>query len=127
MYTSRFSIRNRTTASFLTKRTSRGNFSFHWIFTKPDSLIVPPESQKVPKRSARLCTTIWERETIQTLAKMGVKLIAMRCAGLNNVAVETVHELGLELTNVRILALRRCGIHAGTPSDAQSANPPRIQ
>ncbi len=85
---------------FFNETNQQGKFQFSLDFYETR---LTPRSARIAEGSEAVCAFVHDdlgRETIQTLAKMGVKLIAMRCAGLNNVAVETVHELGLELTNV---------------------------
>jgi D-lactate dehydrogenase len=41
-----------------------------------------------------------DEETIRTLAKQGTKLIALRCAGFNNVNLEVASELGIKVMRV---------------------------
>ena len=43
---------------------------------------------------------VLDRPTLQGLDRQGVKLIAMRCAGYNNVDLETAKELGLTIVRV---------------------------
>lgn len=40
------------------------------------------------------------KETLNQIAEKGVKLIALRCAGFNNVDLQTAHELGLTVVRV---------------------------
>ncbi|PSB12551.1 hydroxyacid dehydrogenase [Pleurocapsa sp. CCALA 161] len=53
-----------------------------------------------------------DRETIQILSSQGVKLIALRCAGYNNVDLEAAAELGLAVVRVPAYSPHAVAEHA---------------
>lgn len=65
--------------------------------------------------------------TIRSLAAMDVKLIALRCAGFNNVDLKAAAEYGIPVVRVPAYsAACRGGIRRDADADAQPQGPPRL-
>ena len=53
-----------------------------------------------------------DRQTIQTLVEMNVKITALRCAGFNNVDIEAANELGMTVVRVPAYSPQSVAEHA---------------
>lgn len=62
-----------------------------------------PDSAKLAADSDAVCAFVndqLDRETLDVLSSVGVKVIAMRCAGFNNVDLDAAAELGFKVVRV---------------------------
>ena len=65
--------------------------------------LLSPKTAKVAQGCEAVCIFVNDdasREVLTELAALGVKIIALRCAGFNNVDLEAAKELGLEVVRV---------------------------
>lgn len=47
------------------------------------------------------------RKVLEKLAALGVKIVALRCAGFNNVDLKAAQELGIKLSAFQLIRLKR--------------------
>ena len=78
-------------------------------------------------RSASSSTTRPDAETIRQLADLNVKLIALRCAGFNNVDLNAAARYGIPVVRVpTYFAACRGRTRRGADAGAQPQGPPRL-
>jgi D-lactate dehydrogenase len=76
------------------------SFSHELIFLEPH---LNAETAILAQGAAAVCVFVndcVDRATLQTLAKFGIRLVALRCAGFNNVDRSAAAELGVKLARV---------------------------
>jgi D-lactate dehydrogenase len=67
------------------------------------------------QNSAVICTFVNDklnRQVLEALAAKGVKMIALRCAGFNNLDIEAAHELGIRVCRVPAYSPEAVAEHA---------------
>lgn len=77
-----------------------GSSQVDWNFQESR---LTPETAKIADGSQAVCifvNDLADRPTLQSLAKQGVRLVALRCAGFNNVDLVAAKELGLSIVRV---------------------------
>ncbi len=83
---------------FLNAAASTGKFDFRFLEFR-----LGPETIASAEGAASVCVFVndkVDRSVIEALAKNGVKHIALRCAGFNNVDLDAARELGIIVTRV---------------------------
>lgn len=69
-----------------------------------------------------------DRPCLEALARLGVKLVALRCTGFNNVDIEAARELGIAVTRVAVYSPLRGGRARGNAAHgAEPEDSPRLQ
>ncbi|MDF1738610.1 MAG: 2-hydroxyacid dehydrogenase [Verrucomicrobiales bacterium] len=74
-----------------------------------------PETARLAKGAAAVCAFVndqLDRACLEVLAETGVKLVALRCAGFNNVDVEAANDLGIALVRVPAYSPHSVAEHA---------------
>lgn len=77
--------------------------------------LLSPKTAKVAQGCEAVCIFVNDdasREVLTELAALGVKIIALRCAGFNNVDLEAAKELGLEVVRVPAYSPEAVAEHA---------------
>ncbi|MCE9873845.1 2-hydroxyacid dehydrogenase [Hafnia alvei] len=77
--------------------------------------LLGPKTAKVAQGCEAVCIFVNDdasREVLTELAALGVKIIALRCAGFNNVDLEAAKELGLEVVRVPAYSPEAVAEHA---------------
>jgi len=88
------------------------NFGFEFIFYETH---LGPHIVNAIENEDAVCVFVNDRlnrEVIEVLAKKGVKVIALRCAGFNNVDREAVKEFGLKICRVPAYSPEAVAEHA---------------
>lgn len=91
---------------------SAGNDEIHWNFHE---FRLNKDTATSAKGAFAVCAFVsdtLDRPCLQILASLGVKLIAMRCAGYNNVDVKAANELSLAVTRVPAYSPHAVAEHA---------------
>lgn len=81
-------------------QSAAGSSQVDWNFQESR---LTPETAKIAEGSQAVCifvNDLADRPTLQSLAKQGVQLVALRCAGFNNVDLAAAKELGLSIVRV---------------------------
>lgn len=68
-----------------------------------------------------------DASVLEELARFGTRLVALRCAGYNNVDLAAAAQLHVEVARVPALSPRRRRARDGPHPDPQPQDPPRIQ
>lgn len=77
--------------------------------------LLSPKTAKVAQGCEAVCIFVNDdasREVLTELAALGVKIIALRCAGFNNVDLDAAKELGLEVVRVPAYSPEAVAEHA---------------
>lgn len=77
--------------------------------------LLSPKTAKVAQGCEAVCIFVNDdasREVLTELAALGVKIIALRCAGFNNVDLQAAKELGLEVVRVPAYSPEAVAEHA---------------
>lgn len=77
--------------------------------------LLSPKTAKVAQGCEAVCIFVNDdasREVLTELAALGVKIIALRCAGFNNVDLQAARELGLEVVRVPAYSPEAVAEHA---------------
>ncbi|GKX61819.1 lactate dehydrogenase [Pragia fontium] len=74
-----------------------------------------PQTAKTAEGCEAVCIFVNDdgsRPVLEELAKLGVKILALRCAGFNNVDLDAAHELGLQVVRVPAYSPEAVAEHA---------------
>lgn len=83
---------------YLTRATRAGEMDWHF-----HEFRLEPETVFAANKAVAVCVfvnDIVNREVLENLAGSGVRLVALRCAGFNNVDLEAAKKLGIAITRV---------------------------
>jgi len=88
------------------------SFTFHYLETH-----LSKHTAKLAENCECVCLFVndcCDEEVVAVLANMGVKMIALRCAGFNNVAIGTAEKLGIVVARVPAYSPFAVAEHAAT-------------
>ncbi len=88
------------------------NYNHDLIFLEPH---LSKKTAILAQDATAICVFVNDEvsaETLKILAQQGVKLIALRCAGYNNVDLETAKELGMQIVRVPAYSPHAVAEHA---------------
>ena len=83
---------------YLTRAAGAGELDWHF-----HEFRMEPETAFAAKETLAVCVFVNDvvnREVLERLAGSGVRLVALRCAGFNNVDLDAAKELGVAVTRV---------------------------
>ena len=99
------------------------DWSFHAFRLETETVVAADGAEAV----CVFVNDVLNREVLERLAGSGVRLVALRCAGFNNVDLEAAKELSIAVTCTELFAPRRGRAYYRSHSCLEPQDPSRLQ